>query len=342
MAQRILGTRIVYSHHPDLPYYDLQCVGLVDWSHEGDYEVQNLEEGETLYFSTCYIGEEEESLLSPPLFIPLASAIPLPRSPEMHRATIVDTSGMEHYHELAQSSSQSADDGTMFRMSVTDERSIMGRIAKGPGSMNQLYRSSSKGSNLTLNQKVENMHQGMPAYYDESLGMVYPPMSSATNAMHLPPRRAAADDASVTSAGSLGNWSTTSVSAAGQGLSKTQTSITPPSGLPLTGGAGAGAHHNPQAGPGAAGKGFNKRATLQAPGASLKKGFRRSTTNIAAEAAPAAPAFVHAKPNSQPSPKAGGLSAAPSAVTSPTSTNQTDSHTITHKSSSKTEKKATH
>ncbi|KAI8929388.1 hypothetical protein BC831DRAFT_444240 [Entophlyctis helioformis] len=96
-----------------------------------EFIVDSLPEGQSYYFAVCLVGEHEEGVFSPSIFVPLAAAFALPPSP---------------------APTPMPDD-----MSGSD-----GDLSSSGG----LYRSLSKGSNLSITQRVSNMHHGMPAYHD--------------------------------------------------------------------------------------------------------------------------------------------------------------------------------
>ncbi|KAL5038487.1 hypothetical protein BDV3_006364 [Batrachochytrium dendrobatidis] len=125
---KLEGFKIVWSIDPDLHTLSgfTQTISLEQLS----YTVHNLPEGECLYVSICLIGMHEEGMYSNPIFVPLAAGISLPRSP----------TPTPEYEDILNKSQYS--------------------------SINALYKTASKGSILSISQRVVNMHHGMPAYHD--------------------------------------------------------------------------------------------------------------------------------------------------------------------------------
>eukprot|EP00842_Homolaphlyctis_polyrhiza_P006747 jgi/Hompol1/7073/HPOL_005179-RA len=139
---KIVGFKVMWAVESDM-------LNLAGSSHTipvsaADYLIQGLAEGQSYYISFCLVGEHEEGIRSVPVFAPLAAAFNLPPSPPPPP--------------------------------MSDES--MGSEYDMTASGHRLFRTASKGSNLSLNQRVVNMHHGMPAYHD-------PPVDDA----HLSPRQ---------------------------------------------------------------------------------------------------------------------------------------------------------
>nr|KAJ3422380.1 Lebercilin [Polyrhizophydium stewartii] len=126
---KIIGFKVAWSAEPDIVLSDTAPLVPADAT---DYVVEGLTEGCSYYFAVCLVGEHEEGVFSAPVFVPLAAAFALPPSP-------IPTP---------------LPDGSM-----PSEGDLYG---SNPG----LTKSLSKGSSLSLNQRVANMHHGMPAYHD--------------------------------------------------------------------------------------------------------------------------------------------------------------------------------
>ncbi|KAI8893171.1 hypothetical protein BC833DRAFT_313278 [Globomyces pollinis-pini] len=94
--------------------------------------VNGLQDGATYYVTGCLVGDLEEGMDSPVSFVPLAAYIPLPKTPVPQSVSFEDSPKEEDIASEADS----------------------------------VKRSSQFGSNLSINQRVANMHHGMPAYHE--------------------------------------------------------------------------------------------------------------------------------------------------------------------------------
>ena len=93
--------------------------------------------GSSFYFAVCLIGEHEEGVYCRPVYVPLAAAITLPLSPPP--TPNPDNQTLNH--------------------SESD-------LSFGTANPAALYKTGSKGSLLSLNQRVSNMHFGVPAHHE--------------------------------------------------------------------------------------------------------------------------------------------------------------------------------
>ncbi|KAJ1341951.1 hypothetical protein BSLG_003451 [Batrachochytrium salamandrivorans] len=104
---------------------------------KSDHVIEDLNEGQCLYFAICLVGVHEEGVYSKSVFTPLAAGIVLPLSPFPTRVS--------NEVDALEAASSDVD-------------------LSGPA--NGLSYSVSKGSTLSISQRVVNMHHGMPAYHD--------------------------------------------------------------------------------------------------------------------------------------------------------------------------------
>ncbi|KAH9272283.1 hypothetical protein BASA83_005375 [Batrachochytrium salamandrivorans] len=104
---------------------------------KSDHVIEDLNEGQCLYFAICLVGVHEEGVYSKSVFTPLAAGIVLPLSPFPTR--------VPNEVDALEAASSDVD-------------------LSGP--VNGLSYSVSKGSTLSISQRVVNMHHGMPAYHD--------------------------------------------------------------------------------------------------------------------------------------------------------------------------------
>ncbi|KAJ1561963.1 hypothetical protein HK096_002671, partial [Nowakowskiella sp. JEL0078] len=102
------------------------------------WTVEELTRGGQYYVSISFVGEREEGSLSVPIAVYLAAAIPLPNSPLQQSSSPKSTSPQPTIEAIHKQTSDSSDKGS---------------------------NTSLLGSRLSLSEKVENMHQGMPANY---------------------------------------------------------------------------------------------------------------------------------------------------------------------------------
>ncbi|KAJ3325846.1 hypothetical protein HDV06_002231 [Boothiomyces sp. JEL0866] len=129
----IIGYKVRWYFSPDM----VHLIGQSDLIpvDQSTYTISHLIQGETYYIIGCFVGENEEGMSCFPIYTPLAASIELPPSP------IPETGSEAESQQLPE---------------IDDSNS----------SIPVLRKNSQNNSNLSINQRVANMHHGMPAYHE--------------------------------------------------------------------------------------------------------------------------------------------------------------------------------
>ncbi|KAJ3227360.1 hypothetical protein HK099_002426 [Clydaea vesicula] len=141
--------------------------------------LENLNKAQQYYFAFSYISEtKSEGSLSNSMFIPLAAAIQLPPSP-IERLTS-NLSGTEDKPTSATSNQLSQQHPLVH--SQRQSLSLLGNKARTSKYLNEIST-----SNLSLNQKLVNMHNGYPAHSEINLSQDHSNSDDSNIQGHLPP-----------------------------------------------------------------------------------------------------------------------------------------------------------
>ncbi|KAJ3310702.1 Myomesin-2 [Blyttiomyces sp. JEL0837] len=183
-------------------------IKVVDKSSDEKFcEIDGLEKGVSYYFAIMLVGENsEEGTVSPRVWVPLAAALPLPPSPE-----ITSTKGRtESVTEPPTGNAANGGNGDLEETGELPPRML----------------SKSLSRSLTLSQRVQNMHEGNPAYHDPEIqlgSMALTNEDGTASSAAIPPEGGL--ETSATSAPAIGPSSTASPSGIASSMSKNHINI---------------------------------------------------------------------------------------------------------------------